>query len=170
MAEHATTTHSVRSGTGLDHFSDNAYALDRLIDHLHAAIDLETLVAPRFFDISLSAMAHETADAWASCETRAMHFLLRAHLHPAHALAAEHLLDVLHDRGCDHQRLCTAPVALLGAAGRLVGQEDIESIVLTRQLSHLAGLLRAVVDEAALSFEFEADPEPEQASAPIHYV
>jgi hypothetical protein len=168
MAEHATTTHPVRSGTGLDHFSDNANALDRLIDQLHAAIDLEALVAPRFFDISLSDIAHETADAWASCKTCAMHFLSRAHLHPAHALAAEHLLDVLHDRGCDRERLCAAPVALLSAAGRLAGQTDVESIVLTRQLLHLAGLLRAVVDEAALSFE--ADPEPEQASAPILYV
>ena len=167
MAEHVTTTHPARSGTGLNHFSDNADALDRLIDQLHGALDLEALVAPRFFDISLSAIAHETADAWASCETRAMHFLSRGHLHPAHALAAEHLLDVLHDRGCDHQRLCAAPVALLGAAGRLAGQEDIESIVLTRQLSHLAGLLRAVVDEAALSFK--ADPDPEQPSAPILY-
>ncbi|ETX28451.1 hypothetical protein [Roseivivax isoporae] len=165
MAEHGPTTHPARSGTDPDSFSTNANALDRLIDRLHAAIDLEALVAPRFFDISLSSIAHETADAWASCETSAMHFLSRAHLHPAHALAAEHLLDVLHDRGCDRERLCAAPVALLSAAGRLAGQEDIESIVLVRQLSHLAGLLRAVVEEAARSFE--ADPDPEQPAAPI---
>lgn len=165
MAEHATTTYPARSGTDPDHFADNADVFDRLIDKLHEAIDLEALVAPRFFDIGLSGIAHETADAWATCETGAMHFLARGRLHPAHALAAEHLLDVLQDRGFDHERLCSAPIALLSTAGRLAGRTDAESIVLKRQLSHLAGLLRVVIDETA--FSSEADADPDHRAAPI---
>ena len=69
MAAHALSTTPLLSGTCSESFFADADALDAIIDQLHAAIDAETLIGDRFFDIALSDIAHKAADAWGSCET-----------------------------------------------------------------------------------------------------
>lgn len=164
MAMHASITPTPRSGTTDYGFSKDAQVLDEIFDQLHAALDAEALVSNGYFQIALSGLAHSAADAWATCETSTMRFLMRPCLVADHVLAAEHLLDVLQDRGLEDARLCIAPVALMSAAARCAGRPDIENIVLTRQLSHLAGLLRAVIEESAMPDDLQYDPEPDSPS------
>ncbi|ETX11967.1 hypothetical protein OCH239_18875 [Roseivivax halodurans JCM 10272] len=159
MAAYASITTPLPSGTCSESFFDNADALDAIIDQLHAAIDAEAFIGNRFFDIELSQIAHQAADAWATCETATLLFLARPNLEGAHVLAAEHVLDVLQDRGLDHNRLRTAPVSLMRAACRVATRVDLESLVLTRQLSHLSSVLRAIIDDSETAAVSEPDPD-----------
>ncbi|QFT61952.1 hypothetical protein [Roseivivax sp. THAF30] len=167
MAMHAPITTPPLSGTCPESFFRDADALDAIIDQLHEAIDAEALVGDQFFDIALSDLAHKAAYAWETCETATLRFLARPHLGDAHVLAAEHVLDVLQDRGLDHDRLRTAPVSLMRAACRSAARVDLESLVLTRQLSHLSSLLSVIIEDS----ETAADPDPETVfdpGAPSH--
>ncbi|SEL89535.1 hypothetical protein SAMN05444413_12049 [Roseivivax marinus] len=167
MAAHALSTTPLSSGTCSENFFGNADALDAIIDYLHAAIDAEALIGDRFFDIELSQFAHQAADAWATCETATLRFLVRSHLGDAHVLAGEHVLDVLQDRGLDHDRLRTAPVSLMDAACRSAAQVDPVSLVLTRQLSHLASLLRVIIENSEVALDPDPDPDFDP-DAPSH--
>ncbi|SEL93461.1 hypothetical protein SAMN05444413_12325 [Roseivivax marinus] len=167
MAAHASITTPLPSGTCSENFFGNADALDAIIDQLHAAIDAEALIGERFFDIELSELAHRAAHAWATCETATLRFLSRPYLGDVHVLAGEHVLDVLQDRGLDHDRLRTAPVSLMRAACRAAVSVDLESLVLTRQLSHLSSLLRVIIEDSAAI----DDPDPDtdfEPGAPSH--
>lgn len=164
MAMHTSITLTPCSETTVDSFFDDAEALDKIIEQLHGALDAEALVSQGYFEIALVGLAHSAADAWATCETSTMLFLMRPTLAADHVLAAEHLLDVLQDRGLEHARICIAPVALLSAAARCAGRPGMENIVLKRQMSQMAGLLRAVIEESALPEDPQDDAEPRSPS------